>query len=227
MSTILDALRRAEAERAGAPGSGLPPLGMATPPPPPATRRLPLLLIGLLALTSAALVVSWFSRPSAPAPLAPPAAPVLAAPLAKGQPDAPAAPTPSVPAPPAASSAVLPAPVALLQSPGARALPEPEAPPAVARSQPAPAPAAAEPAASRAPVRVPRWAELPAALRQQMPALQLGGSMHSPDPRLRSLILNGQLVREGDQVAAGLSVEEIGLRSARLRFRDQVFELPY
>lgn len=203
MSTILDALRRAEAERGNATGSGLPPLGMAAAPPSSA-RRLPLLLlIALLCLLSAGLAYWWSNR----APPTPPALP-------------PASVTAAAPAP-------LPAPAALLQSPGARALPEPEPPPPVTQPVEAAAVRPASSAASSAPARVPRLAELPAALRQQLPPLQLGGSMHSPDPRLRSLILNGQLLREGDQIAPGLILEEIGQRGARLRWREQRFELPY
>jgi len=78
-----------------------------------------------------------------------------------------------------------------------------------------------------APLPLPRLHELPDSLRQQLPPLQLGGSLHSPDARMRSLILNGQFFREGDQVAPGLVLEEIGPRAARLRFRGQAFELGY
>ncbi|MFN4115715.1 MAG: general secretion pathway protein GspB [Inhella sp.] len=212
MSTILDALRRAEAERGNAGGSGLPPLGMAAAPPAPPTRRLPRWLsVTLLCLLSAGMAYWWSHR--APAP---PAAPQTAADPA---------PRPAPPPPP------LPAPAALLQSPGARALPAPEPPPV---TQPATQPVAAaalrppgSAASGSASSPVPRLADLPAALRQQLPPLRLGGSMHSPDPRLRSLILNGQLLREGDQIAPGLILEEIGQRGARLRWREQVFELPY
>jgi general secretion pathway protein B len=198
MSTILDALRRAEAERATPPGTSLPPLG---PVPPAALPRrnssAPLLVAAavLLALGAAGLY-AWMPTAPAPAPAPKPA-----------------------PAPVAATPAPLPAPAALLQTPGARALPQPEASPA----PPAPPPRAE----ASAPARLPRLAELPAALRQQLPPLQLSGSMHSPDARLRSLILNGQLYREGDLIAPGLKLEEIGPRSARLRFREQAFELDY
>lgn len=210
MSTILEALRRAEAERIAAPGSTLPPLGMAAPAALPAGRRSALRIAWglLLVLLVGAAIYPWIQRPSATVPVPPPSAAAAAQP----------------------SPAPLPAPAALLQTPGARALPEPSpATPAAAVARTvasAPPPQPAAPTAS-APARVPRLAELPAALRQQLPPLQLGGSMHSPDPRLRSLILNGQLVREGDQLAPDLKLEEIGLRGARLRWREQVFELPY
>ena len=199
MSTILDALRRAEAERAAPPGASLPPLG----PVPPAESseragRAPLFVAtALLLLLGTAGLYAWM--PTAPTPV--PAAQPASLPV-----------TVAAPAP-----APLPAPAALLQTPGARALPQPEA-------SPPPPPPRTE---ASAPARLPRLAELPAALRQQLPPLQLSGSMHSPDARLRSLILNGQLYREGDLIAPGLKLEEIGPRSARRRFREQAFELGY
>ncbi|WP_374675031.1 general secretion pathway protein GspB [Ideonella sp.] len=69
--------------------------------------------------------------------------------------------------------------------------------------------------------------ELPAATRQQLPALSVGGSVYSDDPAARFILLNGEVAREGAQPAPGLVVERIGPRSAVLRYRDQRFRLPY
>ena len=189
MSTILEALRRAEAER-------------ATPPPP-------MPLVGRVAPTRRPVRSAWWFVGPVLLLLAAAAA-WLAAGRQPPEPS-PAAPTAPVPAP--APAPLRPAPPVRLEAPGARSLPAPAAAPL--------------PASASAPVAPPRLAELPAALRQQLPALQVGGSMHSPDARLRSLIVNGQLYREGDSVAAGLELVEIRPRSALLRFRAQVFELPY
>jgi general secretion pathway protein B len=197
MSYILEALRRAEAERERPRGE---PLDLAPAPLPAAPRRagaLPWLLLGAVAL-GAAGAATWWGWPTAT-----PASTAMATPAPAPRPELARAAEPA--------SAPLPAPPVLLQQAPARSLP--------AAAAPASAPAPAE--------RIPRLAELPAATRQQLPPLQLGGSMHSPEARLRSLILNGQLYREGDWVTPQLQVEAIGVRSAVLRFGRQRFELPY
>lgn len=115
--------------------------------------------------------------------------------------------------------------------PAAPLMPEPPALTVVPRPVPAPvvrAPASppAEPAA-QAPDRVLPFASLPEALRRQVPAMAFGGSTYSPEPSARMLIINGQIWREGEQPAAGLTLERIELRSAQFRFRDQRFEVSY
>ena len=87
-----------------------------------------------------------------------------------------------------------------------------------------PAPAVA-PAASAA-VTIPTLAELSAAQRQGLPALTLGGIVHSPQAAQRLVILNGQVLHEGDRPAPELQVEQIRPRSVVLSFRGQAFELP-
>ena len=67
--------------------------------------------------------------------------------------------------------------------------------------------------------------ELPPNIRSQLPALVVGGSVYSPSPASRIVILNGQVFREGDQPADGLSVEQIRLKSTVLAFRGVRFEL--
>lgn len=68
---------------------------------------------------------------------------------------------------------------------------------------------------------------LPEDIKRQLPPLNVGGSMHSPDASQRMLIVNGQVVREGQAVAPDLVLERVKLRSAVLRFREHRFEITY
>jgi general secretion pathway protein B len=73
----------------------------------------------------------------------------------------------------------------------------------------------------------PKLADLPEAVRKDLPALNVGGAMHSPTPSQRMLVLNGQVFHEGDSPQPGLTLEEIRLKSAVLNFQGQRFELPF
>jgi general secretion pathway protein B len=68
---------------------------------------------------------------------------------------------------------------------------------------------------------------LPEDIKRQLPPLNVGGSMHSTDASQRMLIVNGQVVREGQAVAPDLVLERVKLRSAVLRFREHRFEITY
>jgi len=61
--------------------------------------------------------------------------------------------------------------------------------------------------------------QLPPDIRAALPQIVIGGNMYSPDPAARSLIVNGQLVREKDRLTPELSLEEIKLRAAIFNFR--------
>ena len=67
--------------------------------------------------------------------------------------------------------------------------------------------------------------ELPASLRQQLPALAVSGSVYSDDAASRFIMLNGDVVKEGAQPAPGLVVERIEPKSAVLRFKGERWEL--
>jgi general secretion pathway protein B len=101
------------------------------------------------------------------------------------------------------------------------ARPTPPAPRKPARTE-----AGTAPAAAAAPP-LPRMSDLPEDLRRQVPTLTFGGSVHSPMPAQRMVIFNGQVLREGDTVAEGLTVEEIRAKSAVLRIRGQRFEIVF
>jgi general secretion pathway protein B len=81
--------------------------------------------------------------------------------------------------------------------------------------------------AAPVPERIPRLAELPDSLRRELPALAIGGSVHSPDPNARMVILNGQVQREGDTVGNGLVLKRIRATSAVFEYRGQIFEMPF
>jgi general secretion pathway protein B len=71
------------------------------------------------------------------------------------------------------------------------------------------------------------YAKLDAALRSQIPPLAVGGSVYSPQASARLLMLNGQVLREGEQVSEGLRVESIGTKASTLNWRGTRFQLPH
>jgi len=143
------------------------------------------------------------------------------------------------PTPP--SAAMTPPPVA---PPVAAVAPAPPSPSAAASAvaEPAPWPQPEERKAARpeakgdAPVRVignvpPAEAQvysrdqLPPDIRAALPQFAIGGSMYSPNPAARSLIVNGQLYRERDRLTPDLVLEEVKLKAAVFSFRGYRFEV--
>ena len=70
-------------------------------------------------------------------------------------------------------------------------------------------------------------AELPENVRREMPALAIGGSVYSAQAPARMVIVNGQVFREGDVLAPGLTLERIQPKSAIFAIRGQRFELRF
>jgi len=68
---------------------------------------------------------------------------------------------------------------------------------------------------------------LPSHIRAAVPQLAISGSIYSPDPSGRSLIVNGRLYREREQLTQDLVLEEIRLKSAIFGFRGYRFEVLY
>lgn len=232
MSYILDALRRAEAdrerERGAVPGLHSPVLpGDATPAAPAGRRWLPWAGAGTLLL--AGLAGGWWwadsnrEAPPAPAPLPPTAtaAPALTAPLTAPAPaPAPAQTTTSAPTVVAATVASPPASAASPYLP-------PVPPPAtVAAPAPAPTPAVTRPPAPAPEARLPLVAELPEATRRALPRLALGGSVYSDDPASRLVIVNGEVQREGASLGSDLVLEQIRPRELVLRFQGLRYRQP-
>ena len=242
MSLILEALRRADAERQrGAvpglhaqTGLALPAHGGAGPQAAAGQRWLLLGAVGAVLLGGLG-ALAWV-RLSTPAsvpvvaalPAAAPAAlPIIAAPAPAPAPatQVAAAPAPALPtaqaAAPVATPAAVPMPRQVATAPLAAA--------PLATAPLAAAPLARAPAAQRAapitPQRLPTLAELPDTLRRDLPAMTLGGSMYAQQPALRMVIINGQVVHEGDRLAPELVVQQIRQKSVVLNWRGQAFEL--
>jgi general secretion pathway protein B len=90
---------------------------------------------------------------------------------------------------------------------------------------PAPAPVA-PPAASAPAARTPGLAELSAEQRRELPPLVMGGSIWSENALSRFVIVNGQVVREGEAAAPGVTVERIAPKSVTMKWRESRFEVP-
>jgi len=204
MSYVLEALRRAEAERQR---GNVPGLHAQTLPAPEAVEAEPgpgprsgwPLAVGALALVSLLAAVWWWR--GAAGPSTPPAEGV----------HRPVQVSPAGPLP---------------ETPPLTVVPRPPPPP-VARTPARPAPADGPAPAGQAQGRVLPFESLPDALRRQIPAMSFGGSTYSAEPSARMVIINGQIWREGEEPSPGLTLERIALRSAQFRFRDQRFEISY
>ncbi len=75
--------------------------------------------------------------------------------------------------------------------------------------------------------RIEPLADLPPDVRRELPTLAVGGSMYSPTASARLLIVNGQVLHEGDALTPGLVLRQIRLKSAVFSFRDRRFEIRY
>ncbi|MFT7771621.1 general secretion pathway protein GspB [Roseateles sp.] len=225
MSYILDALRRAEADRERERGQ-VP--GLHTPPPSghevePATgprRWLPWAGGGLLLLAGIGAGSWWASGPQEAISQLPSPAPSATAPLS-----APVVPPTAQARPPAVS---VPAPLAAASGSPYLA---PEPPPGAAAVAAAPGPVVAappteNPAAAPAEARIPRLAELPESTLRELPRLVISGSVYSDDPASRFVMINGEVQREGAKLGADLVLEQIRPRELVLRFKGQRYRQP-
>ncbi|MDR7332597.1 general secretion pathway protein GspB [Roseateles asaccharophilus] len=218
MSYILDALRRAEADRERERGQ-VPGLHTQAPSGPGAAastrqrRWLPWAAGGLLLLAGIGAGSWWTSgAPQTPSPALPPS-------------------TQPAPVPPAITSSTPVAAAPLPLPPAAASAAEsPFLPPAPPPQAMAPRPAATEqlPAPKAAPTEAapPRLADLPENFRRELPRLAISGSVYSEDPAGRFVIINGEVQREGAKLGADLLLEQIGPRELVLRFRGQRFRQP-
>jgi general secretion pathway protein B len=246
MSYILDALRRsqAERERGQLPHLHAQPatLGLAPVAVPMRSWLWPGLAAVALLLLGALVLLLWLQRAqpaveTAPvvnsAPITPiaPIAPIAAAPppVVMAAPAAVAPPLPIVvSAPPAAPALVSAKPELTAKAPVKAAAPalaqvaprSPAAPPAL---PPAPPPA---PTSPKVEISTLTLAQLSADQRRELPPLVVGGSVWSDNAASRFVILNGQLLHEGESVAPGAVVERIGPKTAWVRWRDLRLELP-
>ena len=213
MSLILDALRKAEAER---PREAVP--GLHTQPVPPPSleqaaapaRPKPWLWMALgLGVGLLVAAVWYFAGRDTPR-------------LVAGRPlpaPAPAAEAPA-PEPIAPPNATMPEPPREVAAPAPWPAQERKAAPKMAKAE------SSSPASATLQAIYARE-QLPDNIRAALPPLAVGGSIYSNTPANRSLILDGRLYRENEQLSADLMLEEIGLKTAVLRFRDYRFEIRY
>lgn len=159
------------------------------------------------------------SQAMVPAPGVAPVAPAVAAPPAGTAPAA---------APLAGTSPVQPFPGATMGAPGYNAaVPQPVRPGAM--PQPGRPAFAAPPPAARAPVPPLPTVQSPPVkgLPADAPKLVINGGVHSPNPARRRVIVNGQVVREGADLGAGVVLEQIKPDSVVLGFRGEHFHVMY
>lgn len=241
MSYILDALKRADAERGRGAVPGLHTRQMASPAlsdSPGAGRRAALAAAAVVALGGIAAGVWFWQTPARPLQLAAvePAGAQLAAP-------APPLAQPVVAQSPVQSPVTAPAPVLKPVAPAAAQKTAPKPPPAPAVDMPAPAPkprpepaaipvakaspAPAAPAPLAAPAAIPLLSELPDNIRRQLPPLVINGSVYSSNPGQRLLLVNNLVLPQGAQAAPEVTLEEIRPKSSVFSFRGSRFQLAH
>ncbi|MGV3570752.1 MAG: general secretion pathway protein GspB [Ramlibacter sp.] len=233
MSYILDALRKADAERERDPARGIHAQPLAGLPAAQRTPRSYAWVGGAAAGLAIAAALVYLSRPAPPVP-AP--APMRSDAAMVRQEAAPAAVVPA-PAPRVADAVVPAGPPAPPPRPvvATRAAPAPAAvraaavTPVTAVPQPVAAPAAAvlkAPAAEVAP-RVLAMKDLPPEVQRELPKLAITGGVHSDNAAQRMLIVGGQVFSEGATLAPGVVLEQISARAAVLQFRGYRFSVRY
>jgi general secretion pathway protein B len=75
--------------------------------------------------------------------------------------------------------------------------------------------------------RIPAIGELPQNLRNELPSLAFTGSMYSENPANRMVLLNKRLLREGDEIVPGLVLENLAPRAATLHYKGHRFQVSY
>ena len=214
MSYILDALKKAQAERqlGNAPTIHAPPPVYAAQPT--GGGRTPLYVgLGLAVLGLAAAAVFLLRQPAPVVPVAVAPAPVAVPPVA-----VPAAPVPVAPVP-------MPEPVKVRETPvkpkpAPAPLPKAEAPPRVAPVvTEAPPPAVDD--------NVGPLAALPEAVQRDIPKVAFGGYIYSPNPAERLLLVDKMLRREGEEVAPGLVLERLLPKAAIMNYRGYRYRVAY
>lgn len=266
MSYILDALRKADAERERGEIPGLhaqvTPSAETTPPPATAASHRVWIVAGATAVLT--VVASWMIFGRGPEPAPPPAMPgpmgmqtmPPTAPMAQPvQPDTPpVVPPQATMAPPPAPPTIPPtayyppvntAPPTATGSAGDTAgmtkseviATQPATPTTTAQTTTAPrnevpkAEVAANKSADKGGKseagKLYKLMDLPESVRRDLPTLTIGGAMYSEIPAQRMLIINSQVLREGDTVAPELVLEAIQLKAAIFRFKGYRYIVNY
>ncbi|GAB3554197.1 hypothetical protein GCM10027343_41900 [Noviherbaspirillum agri] len=239
MSYILEALKKAEAERhTGVPQAAQMMPGFSTSTAAGRRSRAPWLWTGLVVAAAGLLAAAWIgtrdneSERVATASVAPaPSAPST---------DKTQAPAPTAEeAPPEATT-----PVAIARRDAevvepAKTIVEPEEKP---KSKPVRKPvekkrppetvdtrtakAAAMPAQAPQPP-VPTLRELPEQIQREVPSFKLGGYIYSGNRADRSILVNNRLLREGEEIEPGLVLEQMMAKGMVLSYRGHRFRVSY
>ena len=218
MSYILDALKRADAERERGvvPGLYARQLAGSGASTPSSARKLVLIAAGAALLIGAMALLVWLWRPASES------APRVASEQTSAKP---APVPPAVPAP--APIVRPPEVVTTLQSPVLQRAPAP----AVATTPATTAPASATPKATASapplPAAAPLLAELAEDIRRQIPALTITGAVYSDNPAQRLLLVNNQVLPQGSLAAPEVTLEVIGTKSSTFSFRGNRFRLQH
>jgi general secretion pathway protein B len=234
MSYILDALKRADAERQR---GHVPGLHTRSSPEldtqPSESARIDMRRRWVLLLLAALLVLGllWWWLGTVPAEPAPAA--LVASPTPSTQPEAASAQPAPVPADSTQTSEPAPPPLPILAPAPARpptAAREPDAAPADAKrpgGESATSGSASGNAAAPASAPVRSFAELTPEARARLPAVAVSGVTYSKNAALRMLIINGKVVQEGGEIAPGLTLETIEQRSAVLNHQGLRYRIGY
>jgi general secretion pathway protein B len=142
------------------------------------------------------------------------------------------------PAPVIAPPVVAPPPVFAPQTLASASAGSPASAAAMATSpRPAPRPAVRRESVPATPVtpaappaappgdRIYSLAELPEAIRRELPKLTYGGGSYSGDKASRLAFLNGQVFHEGDTVAPGLVLKQVKQKGVILAYKGYRFEV--
>ena len=230
MSYILDALRRADAERERGAVPSIHAQQFALLPgedEPGARSRMPLWIIGVLAIALLGALAWNFLGHDAPPTVAAVRAPLPA----------------TAAAPPAMAAAPL-VPAAAPSTPNAvAAAPAPEAAAAAKKVNRKPvrkveaAASAPTTAAARSTVapeapgagekRIYAQRDLPDAVRKELPNVTVSGSTYSTNSASRMLMINGQIFHEGDSVFKGLVLQQIRQRAAVFAYKGYQYEVVF
>ena len=199
MSYILEALRKAQAERArgAVPGVDAQPVPTIAPQSPVGRGAWITAVLALLAVCALLLWLRpWTDSGAPPAARAPePPSAALA-----------------VPATPKTATAPEPAPA--------------PAKPLRKLGETAPSEVAAA-AVAPAPERIALLQELPAQIQREIPTLAINGYIYASNPADRSVLINNRLRREGDALADGLVLEKLLPREMVLNYRGYRYRVSY
>ena len=226
MSYILEALKKAQAERArgAVPGVDAQPVPTMAPRRPASLWLWPTAVLAALALGA---VLFWPAsdkeRHSASVEPTPPV--TMRAGEGAVRPPAPTA-TPATSSPAAPASPASTTAVAASSAPAAAS--EPPARPARKMGEIAPAAnTAPAPAPAPVPERIALLQELPAQIQREIPPIAINGYLYASKPADRSVLINNRLRREGDQLAEGLTLEKLLPSEMVLNYRGYRYRVSY